>query len=111
MSRGTTSTNSSIQHSDATPLDSAPSSTPDFREVGASGRYWTRDEIIAALAADPGSEPLQITQPETTILSDDLVLLTYLATRPTRHTRRASLWRRIDGNWRILHHQGTPVST
>ncbi|HET8582626.1 MAG TPA: DUF4440 domain-containing protein [Jatrophihabitans sp.] len=83
---------------------------PDFREVGASGRYWNRDDIIAALAADPGNEPPQITQPETTVLSDDLVLLTYLASRPTRHTRRASLWRRMDGDWRIIYHQGTPAN-
>jgi len=80
----------------------------DFREFGASGRMWGRDDIVAALADSPGpgaeAEDLRAVR-----LGPDVILLTYVARRPDRVTLRSSLWRRdtADGRWRALFHQGT----
>ena len=38
---------------------------PDFREIGASGRFWTRPEIISALAqVAADGEPIEAVQIE-----------------------------------------------
>jgi hypothetical protein len=82
---------------------------PDFREVGASGRLWTREETIDALLADEDvarGEPAA-TDFVATVLAADVVLLTYESDDGERHARRVSVWRRA-GAWRVLYHQGTP---
>jgi hypothetical protein len=83
---------------------------PEFREVGASGRLWTRTAMRAALA-DPedGESPVQATDMHGQLLRPDLVLLTYLSDRAGRRARRSSLWRHSDARWRLLYHQGTPT--
>lgn len=78
-----------------------------FREFGASGRAWDRDEIAAELAEAPG--PGATAQDMRAVrLSDDVVLLTYVARRPDRLSLRSSLWVRGDDGWRLFFHQGTP---
>ena len=49
---------------------------PDFGEIGASGRTWDRDSIIAALSADPGNEP-QVAALDAHAVAVDVVLVTY----------------------------------
>jgi hypothetical protein len=80
-----------------------------FREFGASGRVWDRDSVVAALTADPGSTYTSAEAIETVRLAPDVVLLTYVARQPHRTTRRSSLWRRVDGDWKLYFHQGTPM--
>jgi hypothetical protein len=82
---------------------------PEFREVGVSGRLWSRDEIVAALAAERAERHGETTATElqATVLSPELVLLTYVSERDGRRARRMSLWRRSAGTWRVLYHQGT----
>jgi hypothetical protein len=84
---------------------------PDFREIGASGRLWTRAEMISALAGQLCQIPGAIAATEMTgvVVGPDLVLLNYVSHRPGRRFRRSSLWRRSAGSWRLLHHQGTPL--
>ncbi|HEX3373532.1 MAG TPA: DUF4440 domain-containing protein [Edaphobacter sp.] len=85
----------------------------DFREFGGSGRIYTRQQIIDALAAE---------SPRTIILSDtccqqlaeDIALLTYRSTRTialaaASHALRSSLWIYPDNRWQMLFHQGTPI--
>jgi len=82
----------------------------DFREIGASGRLWTRAETIEALTEGPDpprGEPIADAEMEGRRLADDLVLLTYVSDASGRRARRTSLWRRSGGHWRLLHHQGT----
>ncbi|MGW6564700.1 nuclear transport factor 2 family protein [Streptomyces sp. NPDC054975] len=87
---------------------------PEFVEVGASGRRWTYEEMLAALpemqgAADDGPryEPAGMTG---TLLAPGLVHLTYATHIDGRHALRSSLWRRhTDGTWRMYYHQATPV--
>ena len=88
---------------------------PEFTEVGASGRRWTREETLAELAGHAGSsadgahyEPSEITGVR---LAPGLVHLTFEAVLGERRTRRSSVWRKGDGDagWRMYYHQATVV--
>jgi len=83
---------------------------PEFREIGMSGRFWTRPEAIQVLASEPDEScAAEVTDMEGTVLEPNLVLLTYVSSRGGRRARRSSLWRCSDGNWRLVLHQGTPM--
>jgi hypothetical protein len=82
---------------------------PDFREIGASGKPWDRDSIVAALADDPG-EPTRATEVTARFVADRVVLLTYTAERAGARSLRSSLWVGGDDGWRVLFHQGTPFA-
>jgi ribonuclease HI len=75
---------------------------PEFREIGASGRVWNRDDILAALAVDPGTSP-RVCDIAARRVVDDVVLVTYR----THDSLRSSLWVRHRDEWRVLFHQGT----
>ncbi|MEV5925256.1 DUF4440 domain-containing protein [Streptomyces cellulosae] len=88
---------------------------PEFVEVGASGRRYTYEDMVAELAEHPGSaeggpvyEPSDIVG---VLLAPGLVHLTYETCFEGRRARRSSLWRRRDEEtgWRMYYHQGTPV--
>ncbi|MEU0619655.1 nuclear transport factor 2 family protein [Streptomyces rubiginosohelvolus] len=94
---------------------------PEFVEVGASGRRWTYEEMLAALPdLDGGSgsgegdgdrprfEPSRMVG---VVLAPGIVHLTYETDFDGRRARRSSLWRRQDGEtgWRMYYHQATPV--
>ena len=91
---------------------------PEFTETGASGRRWTRAEILAELpdeaeaGARPGSPgPDRIADHAMAgrRLAADVVMLTFETNHDGRRARRVSLWRRSGGRWRVLYHQGTLV--
>lgn len=69
---------------------------PEFREIGASGRLWTRAQMMAALAEDPydGGGAIAATQMAGAFVGPDLVLLTYVSNWQGRRARRSSQWRR-----------------
>lgn len=85
---------------------------PSFREIGRSGRIWTRESTIAALRDEPTDGPrrgalmseIHVERP-----ADDLVLLTYAFDVAGSTTRRSSLWRVTGRRAELLFHQGTPV--
>ena len=89
---------------------------PEFTETGASGRQWTRAEILAALPAAAGSGP---GPPGPDRIADhamagrrlaaDVIMLTFETNNQGRRARRVSLWRRSGGRWRVLYHQGTLI--
>ncbi|MEU9182604.1 nuclear transport factor 2 family protein [Streptomyces sp. NPDC048550] len=88
---------------------------PEFVEVGASGRRWTCDEMLAALpdldgAADDGPryEPSKFAG---VVLAPGLVHLTFETTMDGSRARRSSLWRKqgADATWRMYYHQATPI--
>lgn len=79
----------------------------DFREFGASGRVYDRAGIVETLLAGDGSSATAF-EFNATRLSSDVVLLTYRTDPPSLRT---SIWSRgPDGEWRIVHHQGTRAS-
>ncbi|MFD8078425.1 DUF4440 domain-containing protein [Streptomyces sp. NPDC059718] len=88
---------------------------PEFVEVGASGRRWTYEEMLAELpemdggAADgPRYEPSEL---NAVMLGPGLVHLTYVTTIGGVQARRSSLWRRqsTSTRWQMYYHQATPM--
>ena len=80
----------------------------EFREIGQSGRLYCKAEMLEALRAAPSLDgPRSIRDLEAKALSDDVVLLIYRVLETG--TRRSSIWRHAEGQWRLVFHQGTPV--
>ncbi len=87
---------------------------PDFTEIGASGKRWTRADILEVVHAEPPTEDISIEAFEIATLSAELVLATFDTTSPAaggviarRH--RSSIWIRAQDRWQVRFHQGTPV--
>ena len=87
---------------------------PDFREFGSSGAVYDRLSIISLLLNEQSDEhDIEMFDQVATPISDSVVLLTYQTVKRDRRCEeisrslRSSLWRRSNGNWTILFHQGT----
>lgn len=90
------------------------STAPDFWEVGASGRRYSRDfilqmrsreELVDADKAGWIASGFALRR-----LGPDCYLLTYTLDQAGRLTRRATIWEKTAEGWRILYHQGTIVT-
>ncbi|MEU4659989.1 DUF4440 domain-containing protein [Streptomyces sp. NPDC023723] len=88
---------------------------PEFVEVGASGRRWDRETMLAELPDKPGAsdegpryEPVGM---RGTVLAPGVVHVTYEAVLGERRSRHSSIWRRpaAGSGWRMYYHQGTVV--
>ncbi len=77
----------------------------EFVEVGASGRRWTRAEVIAALVADPHTSH-DVQNLHVDELAHGIALVTY----DLAGTRRMSLWVKEVARWYLRYHQGTPIA-
>ncbi|MBS0421687.1 MAG: DUF4440 domain-containing protein [Proteobacteria bacterium] len=87
----------------------------DFWEVGASGRVYSREQVLAVLEqryADPTwrDGPFQTSDFHCRCLAPDVFLFTYSLNQMERLSHRATVWRRSAGRWIALYHQGTLVS-
>jgi hypothetical protein len=84
----------------------------DFREFGSSGRVYTRQQIIDALATE-SPRTITLSHPLCQQLAENVALLTYRSTRtiplPPTHALRSSLWIYRENRWQMLFHQGTPI--
>ena len=84
----------------------------DFLEVGASGRCYDRAQVLDVLeeragAASPRAA-WRMLELRCRRLAEDVYLLTYvLIQEGDRRTRRSSIWERVEGEWKIVYHQGT----
>lgn len=86
----------------------------DFWEVGASGNVYTKQDVIETLLErynNPNYQDIwEAKDFELTTIAPDNYLLTYILIQDkTRVTRRSTLWRRVNGDWKILYHQGTVI--
>ncbi|MER7187668.1 nuclear transport factor 2 family protein [Streptomyces hyaluromycini] len=88
---------------------------PEFVEVGASGRRFAYEQLLAELPDKPGAskdgpryEPSGMTG---VVLAPGLVQVTFEARLGDRRSRHSSLWRRRDerSGWRMYHHHATVV--
>ena len=84
---------------------------PDYWEVGASGRRYSREFVLDTLEARlPGDEDQWETRGFHCLeIAPDNYLVTYTLLQGARVTRRATLWRRTKSGWKVLYHQGTVV--
>lgn len=86
--------------------------SPDFYEFGASGAVWSRAAVLGLLRSAQRAH-VQMSDVKALLLSDDTVLLTYVAkqTGPGEadlsRSLRASIWVKESGQWQIVFHQGT----
>ncbi|MGB6133795.1 MAG: DUF4440 domain-containing protein [Acidobacteriaceae bacterium] len=86
---------------------------PDYWEVGATGRRYSRDFILATFRAFPPvteADEFECSDFGLQQLGQNTYLLTYTLMQWDRLTRRATIWQRVGNNWRILYHQGTAVT-
>ncbi|MDX6151538.1 DUF4440 domain-containing protein [Marinococcus sp. PL1-022] len=79
----------------------------DFQEIGASGRIFTREDVIFGLEEE---RPVHRTVADykTKPLSEHLYLATYTVTSELGTSLRSSIWRKTDSSWELVFHQGTP---
>ena len=88
---------------------------PDYREVGASGRHYSREFILRTLEENPPVDAVtagwQISDHQCRRLGPDTYLFTYTLRQGDRITRRVTIWLNSPGGWQTLYHQGTVVST
>lgn len=82
-----------------------------FREIGRSGRLWTRDELIDVMtgADSVDVQSAVVTGEHVELVAPGLALLTYKLDADGNRSRRSSLWRIDDGRPRMVFHQGTPL--
>ena len=85
---------------------------PEFWEVGASGRRYSREFVLEALEERFTSRQKDVWRVEDfhcAQLATDLYLATYTLHQGPRVTRRSTLWRRTAESWQAVYHQGTVV--
>jgi hypothetical protein len=89
---------------------------PAFRELGRSGREYTREEVLAEFSGGAPEFVIWAQDFSLEVLSESLALLTYRSAHVAdggaleRHTLRASLWQRTEEGWKMRFHQGTPTA-
>ena len=90
------------------------STAPDFWEVGASGRRYSRDFILGMRAqeelVDADAAGWKASGFGLRRLGSECYLLTYTLDQDGRLTRRATIWENAKEGWRIGYHQGTIIS-
>ena len=89
----------------ADPPSAAELLHPSFSEVGASGRRFDREEILAHLAPLQGVDAEEFVADE---IAPGVVLLRYVTTGSAGSAERTSVWVKEGGRWLLRHHQGTP---
>ena len=77
---------------------------PQWQEVGASGRLWSREELLAEIGplGQVGLDVIDVQR-----VSDDVVLLLWRSIHDDSAALRSSLWQRVSGRWVQRFHQGT----
>jgi hypothetical protein len=85
-----------------------------FWEVGASGKRYSREEVLDELerrySKPAEEESFQSKDFRCQELSENLYLLTYVLLQGSRESRRATIWRSTAEGWKIVYHQGTLLS-
>lgn len=96
-----------------TRADFAAQLAEDFWEVGASGRRYSRDFVLSVLEdrwSRRHDDPWETSEFHCRQLGDHTYALTYTLRQEERLTRRLTIWRKSDGTWKALFHQGTVVA-
>ncbi|ROR66495.1 ribonuclease HI family protein [Agrococcus jenensis] len=79
---------------------------PEWEEIGASGRRWSREQLLAEVAPLPSPVELELLAAHR--VAADALLIVWRGTGQSE-ALRSSLWVRADGRWRQRFHQGTPL--
>ena len=87
------------------PIAMAAALHPDFVEHGASGRIWSKPEVIAELGRIDGPAELEVLSAD--VLAEGTVLLRWRCRSGARDSLRSSIWQRSGSVWRLRFQQGT----
>ena len=89
----------------------------DFIEFGSSGRVFNKQQVIEALEREgPADSTIRLSLVDFIArgLASNVILVTYLTIQEggpgTRQESRlrSSIWKLIEGRWKMVFHQGTP---
>jgi hypothetical protein len=84
---------------------------PDFVEIGASGRRWDLDSVLAMLRQEStDSKVINLIGLTARQLAPGVVQVFWESERAGRRSRRTSLWCERGGGWQQVFHQGTPLA-
>jgi hypothetical protein len=88
----------------------------EFWEVGASGKVYTKEEVIETLLeryADSNYQDIwEAKDFEIIEIAPNNYLIAYVLIQDkTRVTRRSTIWRYEDEKFKIVYHQGTIVNS
>lgn len=86
--------------------------SPDFFELGQSGRVYTRKDILDAPPQEIRAR-LPLKHFNAHPITEDAVLVTYIsetAADKVKIGNRSSIWVKTRKGWQLRFHQGTPVS-
>lgn len=82
---------------------------PHFREVGSSGKEWSRESIIKFTHQSPAE--IRCWDFRTQGIDENSFLVTYKTQRKEGPiVLRSSIWRLNSLGWQMLYHQGTVAS-
>lgn len=90
--------------------------SPIFYEFGSSGKIWSRQDILDRLPQEDSLTKVEATDFKATLLSEDVVLLTYKSNRISLDLSsvsflRSSIWQKNSNTqslqWKMVFHQGT----
>jgi len=97
----------------ATAADFDKLMAPDYWEVGASGRRYSRLFVLETLRKQPPVDARAANWKTTDfacrLLGPNTYLVTYTLDQTGRLTRRTTIWRKNGEKWEILFHQGTVI--
>lgn len=91
----------------ADPAEVAALLHPAWSEVGASGRLWSREDMLSAIAP---VDPVDLEVVSEHEVAPGVRLLVWRAVGEERSVLRSSLWVEERGGWRQVFHQGTVES-
>lgn len=86
---------------------------PEFWEIGASGRRYSKGFILDTLESrhsKPVTDAYVVTDLACQELSPNLYLVTYQLDQSGRLSQRSTIWRLNGDVWEIVFHQGTLVA-
>jgi len=78
-----------------------------FIEFGSSGRVWNKAAIIESMRKEDVDHQITVEDFAAHELASDVVLVTYISKKDAASTLRSSIWKRLDGKWQMIFHQGT----
>jgi hypothetical protein len=85
---------------------------PEFWEVGASGRRYSRQfcmETLEKRLENPTQDIWGVAEFHCMQIAADNYLVTYTLIQGERRTRRSTIWRRTAQGWQTVYHQGTAI--
>ncbi len=78
----------------------------DFMEIGSVGKIYNKAEVITLLQAAE-AQLISLSNFKLKCLAENVVLVTYIATKQQAISLRSSIWKLNEGNWQLIFHQST----